>query len=208
MGTFGQCNYDAVARLQAGDCRRSTGCTTTGTGITVRAQQDSSVRIRLAGRVGRRMRMLMWVGTRFNSAIRPGCSGLAAVLMRRPHTSRVAASDRGRLGLVRRGLTTGWATPLAEPLRTATLMILLFTQIILMGVQKDSKTFRGRPVSNASMAPFGNATSRVMVIARATVVSGSAGRTGNRGKTEELPRASGPMAGSENDGRNTHVIQI
>jgi hypothetical protein len=46
---------------------RSTGCTTIGTGITARLQHGSSVRIRLGGRVGRRMRMPMSMAIRCSS---------------------------------------------------------------------------------------------------------------------------------------------
>ena len=45
---------------------------TIGIATTTRPQQDSSVRIRLGGPVGRRTRMLMWVGIRCSSAIQPG----------------------------------------------------------------------------------------------------------------------------------------
>ena len=45
---------------------------TIGIGITVRAQHGSSVRIRSAGSVGRRMRMLTWVGTRCQRLTRLG----------------------------------------------------------------------------------------------------------------------------------------
>lgn len=52
--------------------RRMTGrdCITFGTGITIRTPRSSSAKIRLAGQVGRRMRMLMWVAIRFSSRIR------------------------------------------------------------------------------------------------------------------------------------------
>jgi hypothetical protein len=80
---------------------RSTGCTTTGTGITAQRPHGSSVRIQLAGRVGRRTRMLMSTGIRFSSMIRPDCRWCS-------HTRRFRrrVAGLGRQAVFRSGLTT------------------------------------------------------------------------------------------------------
>ncbi|KFX60647.1 hypothetical protein KBK24_0137090 [Burkholderia sp. K24] len=58
--------------------------------------------------------MLMWVGIR---SVRDP-AGLQMVFPIPAAGCQVAGLDRGRVGLVRRDLTTRWATPLAEPLRS------------------------------------------------------------------------------------------
>ena len=67
---------------------------TTGTGIPVRTQRDSSVRIRSGGRVGRPTHMLTSLAIRYSSAIRPGCRQYPS--FRRLHRlGRVAVRARG-----------------------------------------------------------------------------------------------------------------